>query len=54
MLLALYKYVHYQATTQSYTLPLDNKETPILVYYHLFRFLTCNLDLLIECSLLAE
>ena len=51
---ALYKYVHYHAPAQSYVLPLDTRGVPIFVYYHLFRFLTYNLDLVIECSLLAE
>ena len=36
------------------TLPLDNRVTPILLYYYLFRFLIYKLDLLFECSLLAE
>ena len=53
-MLALCKYVHYHTTASSDMLPLDNRGTSFLFYYNLFCFLTYNLDLLIECSLLAE
>ena len=44
-MLVLYKYVQYHTTAKSYTLPLENRGNSILVYYHLFRFVTYNLDL---------
>ena len=38
-MLALYEFAHYHATAKSNKLPLNNRGTPITVFYHIIRIL---------------